>query len=74
VEGPTERTTTDNGRLMSIFVPSAQQIYIEPYRTRDSRGQLPEKCVPRIDIYSLAVLRFQQAALLRILAGIMTRQ
>src|SRR5580704_8812137 len=55
-------------------MPRAQQIYIQPHRSRHTRGQLPEERVPCIDISSLAVLRSQQPALLLFLARIVTRE
>src|SRR5260370_34505960 len=55
-------------------MPRAQQIHMQPHGARYAGRQLPEERVPRVDISSLAVLRPQQSALLRVLAGIMAAQ
>jgi hypothetical protein len=59
---------------MNAFMVSAQQIYIKAHRAGNSSGQLAKECVTGIDVNSFAILSFQQTALLRALAGIMTRQ
>src|SRR5271156_1707566 len=51
-----------------------QQVHIKPDRSWHPRRQLAEESVSRVDIGSLAVLRAQQAALLRRFSGIMASQ
>ena len=52
----------------------AQQIHIQPNRSRHARRQLPEECVSGVDVRAFAVLRAQQPAFLRFFSGIMACQ
>jgi hypothetical protein len=61
----------DVKRLL-LFVSRAEKVHVQPHRPRHTRRQLPEKCVSRIDINPLAVLRPQQPALLRVFPRIVT--
>src|SRR6202140_3487367 len=59
---------------LPLLVSRAQQIHEQPHCSGNARGELPEKCIARVDVRSLAVLRPQQAALLRIFSRIVRRQ
>src|SRR6516164_4081819 len=48
-----------------------QNVYKQTYCSWDTRRKLAEERVSRIDVGALAVLRAQEAALLRLLSGIM---
>src|ERR1017187_1859831 len=62
---PSALRTTNDQRLTT-----ADQIHKQPHRSRHARRQLPEERVSRVDIGSLAVMRYQQSAFLLALSRI----
>src|ERR1035441_4372961 len=56
---PSALRTTNDQRLTT-----PDQIHKQPHRSRHARRQLPEECISRVDIGSLAVVRDKQSALL----------
>src|SRR5690348_848475 len=56
------------------LVSRAHQIYKQPNRSRNSRRQLTEKCVPAVDVQPLAILRDQHSPLLIRLIRVMARE
>src|SRR3974390_2729427 len=52
----------------------AEQVHIETNRSRYTERQLPEESIAVVDVVALAVLRDEQAALLWVLAGVVTGQ
>src|SRR6202023_1149160 len=61
-------------RLYRLILSRAQQIHVQTHRPGNACGQLAEEGVAGVDIGSLAVLRPQQAALLRVFSRIVTGQ
>jgi hypothetical protein len=57
--------------LLFLLMPRAQQIHIKPHGSGHSRRQLPKERIAGVNVGSLAVLRLEQPALLRVLARIM---
>src|SRR4029077_2661068 len=70
---PRSRTKT-NDQLALALMSRAQQIHIQANSSRNPGRQLTEKRIPGVNVSALAILRAQQAALLRLLAGIVRRQ
>src|ERR1700732_4836448 len=52
----------------------AQQVHIQPRCPRNSRRQLPEKCIASVDVDSFAIPRLQQSTFLRAFSRIMGPQ
>src|SRR6266536_5627093 len=58
----------------SPLMSCTHQIHKQPYRSRSSRGQLPEERVSRVDVSASAILRDEKTAFLVRLVRIVTRE
>src|SRR6188472_1883063 len=62
------------GRASSLLaVPAREQVRQEPVRARHAGGELAEEADPGVDEAALAVVARDQAAVARLLAGIVPR-
>src|SRR5271157_5589425 len=71
---PTPRISSGRAPLSSGGMSHAQQVDIEANRAGNSKRQLSEERIAGVDVVALAELRKQQAAFLRLLAGIVRGQ
>src|SRR5579859_7740371 len=62
------------GTRYCLLMSGAQQIHIQPHRARNARWQLPKERIRSINVRAFTILRPQQAAFLRVLSRIVTRE
>src|SRR5271167_2610105 len=67
---PTPRISSGCWAGLLGFMAHAQQVHVEANSAGDAERQLPEEGVAGVDVVSLAGLCHQQAALVRLLAGV----
>src|SRR5579863_7990975 len=60
--------------VSAYFMTGAQQVYVQPNRSRYPRWQLTEESVSRVNVRPLAILRAQQPTLLRWFSGIVASE
>src|SRR5208337_599754 len=71
---PTPRISSGCSAGLLCFMSHAQQVHVETYGARHTKGQLPEEGISGVHVVALAILRQQQPALLRRLARIVAGQ